>query len=267
MIRNHEKPIAMRAGLLTLLVHLLLGLLLVFSFQWKSIKPMQIATVELWDNLPSPESVKPTVPEKTPEPEKPVEPPKPVEPEKPVLPEKPVVTEKVDIKLKSKPEKPKPVKSKAKEKPEDELKKLQAALLNEATELSKQEKPKVAPAPTSAPTPVASPAAEVKSTVAVTGSTTDNSEIAKYIGLITAQIKQHVNHEVCGSNKTELQYMIQLMPSGMLIGKPQLQASNASPACNDAVERAILQAQPLKVPSGDLFNQFRLLKLKFKPNE
>jgi colicin import membrane protein len=39
-------------------------------------------------------------------------------------------------------------------------------------------------------------------------------------------------------------------------------------ACDDAVERAILESQPLPVPSqAEVFSQFRELKLKFRPNE
>lgn len=262
MIRNHEKPLAMRAGLMTLLVHTVLCVILIFSFNWKSIQPMQIATVELWDQLPSAK----------PEPQ-PVEHVKQVEVEKPIAPEplkvEPEAPAKVEIQIKKtsekeiakKPEKVEKVKAepnKNSQKSEDDLKKLQDSILNEDVQLTKQEKPKAA-----AP----SPPAEIKSTVAVTGSTTDTSEMAKYIGLIAAQIKEHVNHEVCGNSKTELQFVIQLMPTGMLIGKPQLKTSNASSACNDAVERAILQAQPMPVPKGDLFNQFRLLQLKFRPNE
>lgn len=272
MIRNHEKPLAWRAGVLTLTVHSLLIMLLLLSFQWHSVQPMQIASVELWDQLPTPAAPEAPPPAVEPEVQKPL-------PEKPIVsepvPEKvtPAPVEKVDIAIKPqepkakplprpvpKPEpKPEPVpeKNKASEKntSEQALKQLQQSMMNEDTQQMKQEKPKV------------NLASEVKSNVAVAGSTIDNSEMAKYIGLITAQIKQHVNAQVCGSGKPELDFMIQLMPSGQLIGKPQLLNSSASNACNDAVERAILEAQPLQVPRGDLFNQFRSLKLKFKPNE
>ncbi len=259
MIRNHEKPLALRAGLMALFVHGVLLLLLFFSIHWKSVQPMQIATVELWDHLPSQPMVSPAP---FPEPEKKVE----VNPEPKIEPDPPT---KIDIQVKKNPVKPKPksetkkneiVKKteplKVEQKTDNELKKLQESLLKEDTQLNKTEKPKN------------SPPSEVKSNVAVQGSTTDNSEMAKYIGLITAQIKQHVNSQVCGNGKPELQLVINLMPTGYLIGKPKLSGSNASVACNDAVERAILESQPLPVPKqADLFSQFRELKLKFRPNE
>jgi colicin import membrane protein len=263
MIRKHEKPIAFRAGVLTMLVHGVLLLLLFFSIHWKSVQPMQIATVELWDHLPSKPSVRPISEPKV-EPEiKPEVKTDPL-PEQKAEPEPPA---KIDIQVKKNPPKSK-VETKKKElekkpepspvesKNEDELKKLQESLLQEDSHLSKQDRPK------------SSPPAEVKSSVAVQGSTTDASEVAKYVSLITAQIKQHVNPQVCGKGKPELQFVINLMPTGYLIGKPKLIASNASVACNEAVERAILEAQPLPAPKqADLFSQFRELKLKFRPNE
>ncbi len=261
MIRKHEKPLALFAGLMTLLVHSVLLILLFFSIHWKSVQPMQISTVELWDHLPSiPVAAPVPEPEIKPEPKQEIKPEPKIEPDPPA---------KVDIQVKKNPVKPEPKvvpkKKLAEKKPEpekvepktdSELKKLQESLLKEDTQLNKSEKPKSA-----AP-------AEVKSNVAVQGSTVDPSEIAKYISLITAQIKQHVNSQVCGNGKPELQFMINLMPTGYLIGTPKLIVSNANGACNDAVERAILESQPLPVPKqADLFTQFRELKLKFRPNE
>jgi colicin import membrane protein len=261
MIRKHEKPIALRAGIMTMLVHGILLLLLFFSIHWKSVQPMQIATVELWDHLPSHPIVTPAPePEVKPEPKVEVKPEPQVEPEPPAkvdiqVKKNPVKPEpKVEIKKKEIEKKPEPLK--VEKKSDEDLKKLQESLLKEDTQLNKQDKPK------------SSPAAEVKSNVAVQGSTTDTSEMTKYIGLITAQIKQHVNPQVCGNGKPELQFVISLMPTGYLIGKPKLSVSNATAACNEAVERAILESQPLPVPKqADLFSQFRELKLKFRPNE
>lgn len=90
MIRNHEKPLALRAGLMALFVHGVLLLLLFFSIHWKSVQPMQIATVELWDHLPSQPMVSPAP---FPEPEKKVE----VNPEPKIEPDPPT---KIDIQVK-----------------------------------------------------------------------------------------------------------------------------------------------------------------------
>ena len=77
MIRPHEKPIAWRAGMFSLLVHVVLLAVMLISFNWKTVSPSNIAQVELWDNLPTAEPAKKPVPPK-PEPKpEPVPEPKP----------------------------------------------------------------------------------------------------------------------------------------------------------------------------------------------
>jgi colicin import membrane protein len=92
--------------------------------------------------------------------------------------------------------------------------------------------------------------------------------MAKYVGLISAKIRQHVNRQLCGTDKaTKLTFVIALMPTGEVMGHPKLLKGSSLSACDDAVERAILESQPLPVPaSADLFSQFRELKLEFSPN-
>ena len=71
MIRQHEKDVVWQAGAFTALVHALLLALFLVSFQWKTVQPMNVAQVELWDSVPSPK-VDPTPlppPEPTPTPE------------------------------------------------------------------------------------------------------------------------------------------------------------------------------------------------------
>ena len=93
-------------------------------------------------------------------------------------------------------------------------------------------------------------------------------EVAKYVGLISTQIRRHVNPQLCGTDKaTKLTFMIALMPTGEVMGHPRLLKGSGLSACDEAVERAILESQPLPVPkSADLFAQFRDLKLEFSPN-
>ena len=267
MIRQREKEVVWQAGAFTLLVHGLLLALLLVSFQWKTVKPMSIAEVELWDSLPSPQSqAQPAPPEPTPEPPKVVEAPKP-EPKSDPTPEP-----KADIQVKKEPikppvaEKPKPEKIKE-EKPKTEpkpvkqdqeaLKKLQQALLAEDAKLDKQETTK----------PAASPSGD-KTAQKVQAGVTNPTEMAKYVGLISAKIRQHVNRQLCGTDKTtKLIFVIALMPTGEVMGHPKLLKGSGLPACDAAVERAILESQPLPVPTvADLFSQFRDLKLEFSPN-
>ena len=271
MIRHHEKEIALQAGALTFLVHVILFGLLLFSVHWKTVQPMNVAEVELWDTLPTPK-----VTAQSPQPQS-VEEAKPVEAVKPApKQESPAVVE-AEIKMKKDPVKPAlPVEKRKEmdkvEKPKEEpkpkevpaspkptkaeleaLKKLQQEMLAEDTKL----------------TPVKSSGPAVVKTEAVSQAGAANqSEVAKYVGLITSKIKQHVNKQVCGSGKPELIFNISLIPTGEVIGHPKLLKSSGLPACDDAVERAILESQPLPVPTQlEVFSQFRELKLKFRPNQ
>lgn len=255
MIRVHEKEIAWQAGLFTVLVHAVLFGLLLFSINWKTVKPMNVAEVEIWDTLPTPKVIAQS---------KPVEEPPPVKPapiEKTTPNPQPDPEPKADIQVKKEVVKPveapkdKPVEPAKKEPKVDfeALKKLQQEMLAEDT--------KVQPVKSAGPAPVKPEA------VAQTGTNTQN-EVSKYIGLITSKIKQHVNKQICGSGKPELIFNISLMPTGDVIGHPKLLKSSGLSACDAAVERAILESQPLPVPTqADLFSQFRDLKLKFRPNE
>lgn len=264
MIRQREKEVVWQAGAFTLLVHAVLLALLLVSFQWKTVKPMSIAEVELWDSVPTPPThAEVTPPEPTPEPPKVVEPVK-IEPKPEPAPE-PKAEIQVKKELPKKPEKiekPKPVKE---EKPEpkpakqdpDALKKLQQALLAEDAKAEKQDVAK----------PAASPTGDKTAQKAQAG-VTNPTEMAKYVGLISAKIRQHVNRQLCGTDKaTKLTFVISLMPTGEVMGQPRLLKGSGMGACDAAVERAILESQPLPVPaSADLFSQFRDLKLEFSPN-
>jgi colicin import membrane protein len=272
MIRQREKEVVWQAGAFTVLVHGLLLTLLLMSFQWKTVKPMSIAEVELWDSIPTPQTEAQVKP---PEPEPPAptpESPKVVEPVKPEPKPEPAPEPKADIQVKkaipkpekvekTKPEKVKQEKPKSEPKPEKQdpeaLKKLQQALLAEDAKVEKQEVAK----------PAASPSGDKTAQKAQAG-VTNPTEMAKYVGLISSKIRQHVNRQLCGTDKaTKLTFVIALMPTGEVMGHPKLLKGSGLSACDDAVERAILESQPLPVPSSaDLFSQFRDLKLEFSPN-
>ena len=273
MIRQHEKDVVWQAGAFTAFVHGLLLALFLVSFQWKTVQPMNVAQVELWDIVPSPK-VDPTPlppPEPAPETPKVVEPPKPEpkvapepEPKAEIQTKKaPVTPPKIE---KPKPEPVKPKEEKPKEPPKlektktdpDALKKLQQALLAEDAQSQKHD----------TSTPAASPAGSKTAQVAQAGSP-NAGEVDKYKGLISNKIKQHVNKQLCGADKSiKVTFMIALMPTGEVMGRPKLIKESGMSSCDDAVERAILESQPLPVPtSADLFSQFRELNLVFRPND
>lgn len=260
MIRSHENELAWKAGAYSFLVHAILLTVLLFSLNWKVVQPASIATVELWDALPTkpvvvkpPPVVEPPKPEPKPEPKVEVKPdPKP----------DPVPEPKADIQVKKEPPKPKvepkkedpkikereleKKKQEALKRQQEELKRLQQALLDEDTA-----KPDASPAPPGAQTAPA----------------VNKGEVDRYINLISNKIRRHVNSQLCGTGDPEMEFAISLAPTGEVIGSPRMLKSSGMPACDESVERAILTAQPLPVPEKpDLFSQFRDLKLKFHPN-
>jgi colicin import membrane protein len=280
MIRQHEKDVVWQAGAFTALVHGLLLALFLVSFQWKTVQPMNIAQVELWDSVPSlkADPIPSPPPEPAPEPETPkLDMPKVVEPAKPEPKIAPESEPKAEIQTKKAPatqpnvEKPKPEPVKPKEEKPKELpkvdkaktdpealKKLQQSLLAEDAQSQKNDLVK----------PAASPMGSKTAQVAQAGSP-NAGELDKYKGLISNKIKQHVNKQLCGADKSiKVTFMIALMPTGEVMGRPKLIKESGMSSCDDAVERAILESQPLPVPSSaDLFSQFRELNLVFRPND
>jgi colicin import membrane protein len=256
-IRSHENPLALRAGALSILVHGGLLAILLISFHWKTVQPASIAEVELWDSIPSqevaPEPVIEPKPELKPEPK-----PEPIiekTPEPAPEPKAEIQVKKEAVKPPSKVEKPKPdpaIKAKeAEKKRQEEIKKIQQALLAEDQQQQHQSEKKEAQE------------ASDKATQAASA-----GEINKYIADIQRKIRSKVNKQLCGTGNPELEFAIALMPTGEVNGNPRLLKGSGLEACDEAVERAILQAQPLPLPDNpDLFSQFRNLKLKFRPND
>ena len=258
MIRPQEKIIARRAAIYAASVHILLIMIMIVSFEWR-VKLPQVAEVELWDSIPqsSAKAIETPPPEKKVE----VEPPKPVE--KPSKVEeiiKSLTSDKADISLKQKKEEER--KKLEDQKKKDDLKKIQEELLKQ-DQLAKlqqellQEKPKSS----------LNRHEEMKQSNAQEGGA-KLGEMDKYKVLIQRKIQQNVNKQLCGSSPVELQFEIGLMPTGELIGNPKMLKSSGIPVCDESVERAIFQSQPLPVPTDtDLFSKFKNLKLNFHPNE
>lgn len=276
MFRQHEKEVVWQAGAFTALVHGLLLALFLVSFQWKTVQPMNIAQVELWDSVPSPKTEPTLTPPDDPTPSP--EPPKVLEPIKPEPKVEAEVkeTSKAEIQTKKTPalppkiEAPKPEPVKPKELPKEPikpektkadaeaLKKLQQSLLAEDAQSQKREPSK----------PEASPSGSKTAQIAQAGSA-NAGEVDKYKSLISSKIKQHVNKQLCGNDRAiKVSFTIALMPTGEVMGRPKLIKESGMSSCDDAVERAILESQPLPVPSSaDLFSQFRELNLVFRPND
>lgn len=265
-IRSRETPVMWQAGALSLLVHAVFFGLLVMTFTLKSVQPMQVAEVELWDSVPAPRAQQelpkpqPVVePKPEPQPEPKPEPPPEPKAEIQVKP-KPLVKVKQEPEKKPREEKPKEVKPKVDPKEQarkDEAKRLEAlkqAMLEEddPSQAQDHEARQIAAAKN----------AQAQAAAASSGAL--DSATAK----IVAKIRRYVNSQVCGTGKPVLEFEVSLMPTGEVVGAPRLKSGSGIPACDQAVERAILQAQPLPVPKEpELFAHFRDLKLKFRPND
>jgi len=259
-IRAHENPLAMRAGALSVLVHGVLLAIFLVSFNWKTVQPLNIAEVELWDNLPSPvQEIKPIPEPPKPEPVVEPEPPKPIIEPKP----EPVPEPKAEIELKKEPikepvkpspkvEKPKPdpaIKAKeAEKKRQEDIKKLQQMLAAEDQQQHQSEK---------------NAAQEASDKAAQAAS---KGEVDKYGAKVKAKIYGYVNRQLCGTEKVSLTFSMTLLPTGELSGSPKLSKSSGIAACDEAIERAILQSDPLPPPPTEIFNQVRDLKIVFHPN-
>ena len=99
----------------------------------------------------------------------------------------------------------------------------------------------------------------------ISGSNT--GELDKFKAMIQQKIHQNVNKQLCGLDPVELEFEIQLMPTGHLLRPPKMLTSSKIESCDQALERAIFQSQPLPVPKdAKLFSRLKNLKLNFQPN-
>lgn len=270
MLHQRETPDSVKAGILSVTVHVLLLGALLISFNWKTTHPTSIAQVELWDTVatvtppPMPKPVQEEISQ--PEPMQPIPEP---EPQAKIEPAPEIAVEKKMI------EPPKKVlEKKAAPKPalkvEEERKKLLEQLRRE--DLNNQPK-ETAKQNTDAIKKLQQEllnedkaGGDVKSAVSKTAASP--GVVDEFKAKIQSKIRSHVNKTLCGEGNPELKFEIGLIPSGELSSNPRLVKSSGNPVCDEAVERAIRLAEPLPLPSDPaLFSQFRNLKLTFRPND
>ena len=270
----------LQANLFTLVIHLALFIFMIFSVNWQ-VKTPYYAEVELWDAIPTKIKPKPLIKRATPKAQKP----------------QPSIAEKIeeakkdaDIQLKKKKA------AELKKKKAAELKKKKAAELKKIEQLKKKalEEEKLAELQKRLLEDEEVEKVQKKlleqddlerlqeelrnkdlakeTRIAIEGTQdlvagTNSGELEKYKALIQQKIYQNVNKQLCGLDPLELIFEIVLMPTGDLIGGAKMIKSSKIESCDQAVERAILQAQPLPMPQDNrLFSQLKKLKLKFQPN-
>ncbi|MDA9210519.1 cell envelope integrity protein TolA [Methylophilaceae bacterium] len=273
-----ESDYNLQANLFSFLIHFALFIFMIFSIQWQTKIP-NFAEVELWDAVPTQiknkqiktKSVKTKQIKKTR-----VLPPK-------IDDQQLKLNEEAEIRLKKKKAAEK--KALARKKKLKEIKKLQAKLLkqeeieklqdkvleeekldNIKDKLLEQERIE------QLQDSIRDDELKKKPTIAIEADKEvlagiNSGELDRFKALIQQKIQQNVNNQLCGLDRVELEFEISLMPTGDLLGEPKMTQSSKISSCDAAVERAILQSQPLPIPNDkELFKRLKDLKLKFHPN-
>ena len=265
----------LQANLFSFLIHFLLFIFMVFSIQWQSKIP-NYAEVELWDAVPT--QIKSKQIKKEPKSAKKMKviPPK-------INEQQLKKNEEAEIKLKKKKAAEK--KALARKKKFQEIKKLQAKLLKQEEieklqdklleqekldqikdKLLEQEKVDKLRDSIREEELVKKPRLAIEADKELLAGI-NSGELDRFKALIQQKIQQNVNNQLCGLDRVELEFEISLMPTGDLLGEPKMTQSSNISSCDAAVERAILQSQPLPIPKNNkLFKRLKDLKLKFHPN-
>jgi colicin import membrane protein len=265
----------LQANLFSFLIHFALFIFMIFSIQWQTKIP-NFAEVELWDAVPTQIKNKQlqTKPLKNKKIKKiKVTPPK-------IDKQQLKLNQEAEIKLKKKKNKALERKKKLKE-----IKKLQAKLLKqeeieklqdkvlEQEKLDKiKEKLLEQERIEKLQDSLRDEELKKKPTIAIEADKevlagVSSGELDRFKALIQQKIQQNVNNQLCGLDRVELEFEISLMPTGDLLGEPKMTQSSKIASCDAAVERAILQSQPLPLPKDKkLFKRLKDLKLKFHPN-
>ena len=246
----YSDPYKVPAGILALIVHGAFFALLYFGFSWQTEQPVAMS-VELWQSMPEPETVAaPPVKVKV---EEVVQPP--VKVEEVIKPEIVIPDKKPKLEV----EKPKKPEVKPELKPE-----VKPVVKPEAKPVTKPEVKKPADNKKVSDQPAKPTAAEQQAALARAAQET---EIGLYKGKISAKIRSNIVKPPDVADDARAEFSVTLLPGGRVMSA-RLTKSSGNVAYDNAVERAIIKSDPFPLP-GDtsLFNQFRELKLSFKPVE
>ena len=265
----------LQANLFTLVIHLALFIFMIFSVNW-NVKAPYYAEIELWDAVPTQTKPKPQIKKTKPKIKK-------TAPSEDL--KKAQQKKDADIQLKKKKAAELKKKKAAELKKKKEINKLQKQLLEEEKlekiqkQLLEEEKLEKIQKDILAQEKLERLQEDLRdkdlakdTRIAIEGQEdlvagSNSGELEKYKALIQQKIYQNVNKQLCGLDPVELTFEITLMPTGDLIGDAKMIKSSKIESCDLAVERAILQAQPLPLPKDNrLFSQLKKLKLKFQPN-
>ena len=259
------------SGAMALVMHALFFALLVFGVSWQKRQP-EAMIVDLWNNLPPVSTPKPEpAPEVKPDPEPPRPPPPKVEakpvpksepkPEpKPAAKAEPKPTVKPDIALKEKKEKERKAQEQARaEKQKQELAEKQKQQLAALKERQAKE---------AAVQRAAREQEDALKKMAQQQASAQEKLKNEYIERIRTKIRRFIVDPPSLQGNPEVQFDIIVLPGGEVLGVKTKKPSGQI-AWDNAVERAILKAQPLPLPPPDspIFKEFRELSPTFRPKE
>lgn len=244
-----------KARMLALAMHAAFIVLLVFGVSWQK-KPETPVIADLWSTLPPMQQPKidlpPPEPPPAPKPAPRVEPP-PVPKAAPAPVAKPDIALKKKEKEKEKKAEPKAEPKKADDKAAREKKEAEArkAAEREAHDKKILEIERAAEAKAAAEKAAADRARA--------------SEMQKYVAGIQSKVWARVALPQDLQGNPEAEFVVSLLPGGELLNVT-MRKSSGNAAYDAAIERAIRQAQPFAVPSGDDFQRyFRQFPMTFRP--
>jgi colicin import membrane protein len=269
-------------------MHVVVLVLLIFGVVWQRRVSEPAAVVDLWDST-TPQKAHPAPkpkPEPKPEPEpEPAPKPKP-KPEPPPPPPKPEAKPipKADIALKEKLEKERKLKEHEEQekkkqqelerRKEDEAKKVKAQRDQQQLEARKKEdeKKKLEKERLAQDAEAKKLAAEkgaIEAKLAKEAAAARAGEITKYTNMIKERVKRRIVEPPNLQGNPEVEIELRILPGGdVLEPSVRVRRSSGNTAYDQAVERAVISASPLPVPSDPvLFNQLRELNLKVRPKE
>lgn len=247
-----DQVIRKRAAVLSVLMHVLLFLGMIFMVDWKAVHVNpSVMEATLWDSLPSKQPskavtkpVEPPPPPPPPEPKPEPKPPEPKPPEKAPPPEPQVkqAEQEAEIALKKREDEKKRLLEEEKKKEleqkkqEEKLKKIQEALRKQEEEdkLKKIQD--------------AMRQQDMDAQQSAAAGPVDPSVLNYYTGLMSRKIKSNVIPGLCPPTNPKLLIEIQLTNTGDISGTPKIVKGSGDVVCDDAVMRAILAAKPFDLP-------------------
>jgi colicin import membrane protein len=276
---RREEPKALLAGVLAVLVHLLAVVALTYGFHIQTQRNEPVSA-ELWAALPPPPAAERPPPKD--EPVEPVPAPKPVpRPEPKPVPKPPPEPKeapakalpKVDIELKAKEA------AKAKQ-AEEERRKLEEAKKREAEKAKAQAQAEAkaqAQAEAKAQKDALAKQAEadrirreqeeLSRRAAEAAASAQAKLLASHVDKIRGKVRRFIVEPPGVAPNATAEFDVVLIPGGDVLSV-KLRRSSGNALYDEAVERAIMRAQPLPIPpEPQLFPQFRTLLLQFRPQE